>query len=514
MKLRATGLVTSLLFMAGCSVTPQKLTLNEMNAINAQDRAAIESQIQPIQGELSLEEAIARALKYNLDQRLRMLEQSLAAGEMEAGRFDMLPKLLANAGYDWRDSYSQRWEAPNDTPVDFDTTGPLPTISLDPEHTTWDLHLSWNILDFGASYYTAKQNANKLLIANERRRKAMHLLIQNVRQVYWRALAAESLSVQVRSTLDSAERALTDSEKLSNERVSAPETALRFQRNLLENMRLLESVERELAAARIELARLMGLAPGQAFKLIEPKSEISTLDIAMEDLEARALINNADLRVEVLNSKIAVDETHKAILKLLPGISFNYGTYADTDRYLIKESWRAAGVQVSYNLFHLLSAKSRLNLADQQEALAEAKRMALQMSVLTQVHLAVHQLNDTQKQYNRAASIAKVDRQLESLVQGGVAGRVASEQSKIAANVTTILSELRRYQAMSKYQEASGQLQATLGLEPAIGSLDTMSLDDLTLVIAPWVNGNIVDELHEKTSSKADVDVVSAGESI
>ena len=34
-----------------------------------------------------------------------------------------------------------------------------------------DLGLSWNVLDFGVSYYQSKQNADRLLVAQERRRK-------------------------------------------------------------------------------------------------------------------------------------------------------------------------------------------------------------------------------------------------------------------------------------------------------------------------------------------------------
>ena len=54
---------------------------------------------EPISGPLTIEEAIARALKFNLERRVRMLEEAVALGQYEAGRYDMLPKLLAQAGY-------------------------------------------------------------------------------------------------------------------------------------------------------------------------------------------------------------------------------------------------------------------------------------------------------------------------------------------------------------------------------------------------------------------------------
>ena len=45
---------------------------------------------------------------------------------------------------------------------------------------------------------------------------------------------------------------------------------------------------------------------------------------------------------------------------------------------------------------------------------------------------------------------------------------------------TAILSLLRRYQAMSQLYIAEARLQATLGVEPAIGNVFEISLSDLT----------------------------------
>lgn len=474
--------------LTGCAISPQDFSTTEMNLINQNDRLVAFADVVPHGEVVTLEEAIARALKYNLEQRVRMLEQSLAAGELEAGKFDMLPKLMANAGYSWRDNYGSRYSAPYTDPTDY-TENDFSDVDISSEkaHETADLVLSWSLLDFGASYYTAKQNADKLLIANEKRRKAMHTLMQNVRTAYWRALAAEQLSDRVRQTILDAEKALQDSIKLAEERVRAPDESLRYQRNLLENLRLLESVERELASARIELASLIGLMPGTRFKLQEPAAHAAPLGVDIEQLEARALLQNADLREQFFNARIAAQDTRKALLKLLPGISFEYGGYYDNDRYLIDEQWRAAGVKVSYNLFNLISAPSRMQATERNEALAEARRMALQMSVLTQVHLAQHQYNDALRQFGRADQIYKVDAQMEEIVRGRFQSKMAGEQARISANVTTILSELRRYQSMAKVQESIGRLQASIGLEPQLNSLDSTSLQDLQSQIRGWL---------------------------
>ena len=68
------------------------------------DATAIRKDVEPLPAALTLEEAMARALKYNLDRRARMMEEALALGQFDVSKYDMLPKLVANAGYSWRNN--------------------------------------------------------------------------------------------------------------------------------------------------------------------------------------------------------------------------------------------------------------------------------------------------------------------------------------------------------------------------------------------------------------------------
>jgi outer membrane protein TolC len=465
-----------LLSMGGCAVTPKPFAMDELARINQADREAARAGIPPIAGPLSLEEAIARALKYNLDHRVKVFEQSLSIGQMEAGRYDMLPRLLAEAGYAWRDKENTRLSL---NPVT-ETLSDIGYISSAKTHTTYDIGLHWNILDFGVGYYNAKENADRVLIALERRRRAMHSLIQNVRTAFWRAAAADKLGAQVRATIQEAEAALDNSRKVSDERVKSPNEALRYQRTLLENLRLLESVERELASARIELASLIGADPGSHIKLAEPlDAKPMQLDLAVDKMEEIALTHNADLREQHYNARIAAIETRRALVKLLPGLSFDYVYRHDDDKYLVNQRWQDAGLQVSYNLFNLLSGPSRMKAAEMGKQVAETKRMALQMTVLTQVHIARYQYDDALHQYERADSIYDVDNRLAKLSLSQEKSQMASNLERISASTTSILSSVRLYHAMAKVQEAASRLQATLGLEPEIGSLDDADLPTL-----------------------------------
>ena len=468
---------------AGCSTLPEAFSTGEQRQLAQADRSAAQQGVEPLSGPLTLSEAVARGLKYNLEHRSRMMEQALALGQADLSRFDMLPKLVASAGYSERNNDSIR------RATDSVTGKPSlanPYISSDREHTTSDLGLTWNLLDFGVSYFNAKQNGDRVLIAAERRRKAMHNLIQDVRSAYWRALSAQLLESEIRATIALAESALGDSRQAESERIRNPIDALRYQRTLLENLRVLEGIRQELSAARIELAALINLPPGTAFRLAEPAAGEATPKfeaLPIERLEETAIDNNADLREQLYNVRISAAETRKSLLKLFPGLNFSSARKHDDDSYVINQSWRETGVQLSWNLFNLLSAPTVMNLAEASETLAAHKRMTVQMAVLAQVHLARQQYENAYHLFERSDAIWKVDQRIFEHSANRETAQTQSKLERIANNTAAIVSLLRRYQALAQVHAANGRLQASLGLEPRVDDLNAVGLGELTRVV-------------------------------
>ncbi len=465
--------------LTGCSTLPTPFTSEDQKQIAADDRKAAAANVEPLNDRLTLADAIARAIKYNLDHRTRMMEEALAIGQLDLGRYDMLPKLVASAGYQWRDKDLVTNSKDSVTGL---PSLANPYISSDRSHTLTDLALSWNVLDFGVSYYNSKQNADRVLIAAERRRKAMHNLIQEVRTAYWRAASAEKIEKDLRETIKLAESALADSRKIEQERIRDPLEALRYQRTVLENLRILESIQQELAAAKIELAALINLPPGTQYQLSTPTAaelKPAALPLPVEQMEDIAIARNADLREQFYNVRIAVAETKKSMMRMFPGISFNYSLRHDTNSYLIHNSWQEAGAQISWNLFTLLSAPAAIKFNESNEKLAEHRRMATQMAVLAQVHLARQQYENAYRLLDRADSIYTVDQRIFEHSKSREDAATKGRLDLIFSNTSAIVSLLRRYQALSQLYAASSRIQSTLGLEPEIGSLNDTSLSDL-----------------------------------
>jgi outer membrane protein TolC len=259
--------------------------------------------------------------------------------------------------------------------------------------------------------------------------------------------------------------------------------ALRYQRQLLENLRLLEAIEQELSSAQVELASLINAPLGQPIPLaLSPVSNVGgqALEVPLARMEDTALANNPDLRESHYNDRIAREEVRRTLVRLFPNVSFNYGLKYDSDSYLVNRNWQEAGLNLSFNLFNLLTGPTQVKLAEAGVALADQRRVATHLAVLTQVHLARLNLANARGQFDRADAIYNTDSKIAAVSRNRLQAQAQSKLDVVSNETAAILSLLRRYQALAQVHAAENRLMATVGLEPEIGSTSETSLKDLT----------------------------------
>lgn len=202
-------------------MTPKPLTLQEVKEQSARDLFQALDEQEPVTGPIDIYEAMARAIKYNLESRLKLLETSLAAQQHTVAKFEMLPKMVASAGYDFRDNYS----GSSSMALTGSTAGQeslVASTSQDKEHVSSDITVMWNVLDFGLSYVRAKQQGDRILIAEERKRKTIQNIIQDVRIAYWKAACAELLLDDMHLLLKETEKALEQSRLIEKKQLAPP----------------------------------------------------------------------------------------------------------------------------------------------------------------------------------------------------------------------------------------------------------------------------------------------------
>jgi outer membrane protein TolC len=467
---------------------PEPMSPEEVARRNAESLRLVALQDEPMPATLSLEWAFARALKFNLDRRVKKMEAAIALGQFDLAKFDTLPKLTAEAGYsnrsnesivNSRDSVTGRPSLSN------------PSISNDRIHTHASIGPTWNLLDFGTSYFGAKQAGDRALAVAERRRKATHLLLAEVRSAFWRVAVAQRLAPEIKQALADGEAALGEARRMESDRLRPPAESLRLQRALLEHLGQLESLEQELSVARVELASLIGAPVAAGYVVSEPSFVLprNLLEFPPEEMEQLALANNPDLAMALYDVRIAQQETHKAITKLFPSVTFEYQLHHDTDSYMINDTWQTAGARISFDLFRLASLDRDLEVIALAEDLAKRKQMATMMATVAQVNLSRIEYRLAYRAFERAEQTAGVDVRLREVFLAQAREEVQSRLEIVAARTNAILSVGQRYRAMIQAQAAIGRMQSILGLDPLLEPPMDIPTSELAMRLATYLQG-------------------------
>jgi len=399
------------LMVAACTSVPQPITNQEALNNAASVRAEISSQQEPVTQSISLYEAMARALKYNLDHNVAMMELDLAQSDFDLSRHDVLPQIVANGGY-----YGRINEAGASSLSLISGRESLePSTSTDRNVLSGDLTMSWNVLDFGLSKIRSEQLADETLIYEERRRKAIIQIMENVHRAYWRAVSSERLSNRLDALESDVNQAFDQSRSLYVSRKTAPMPALSYQRELNDIQSQAQSMSRTLKMAKMELAALMGLAPDQSFTLRMP--------------------------------------THD---KTPRGLAVNYDEMIDI----------ALRNRASWNLLKVFGTSTRKKKAAARHKLEEERGLAAAMAVMTQVGVSRTRYESLLEEYQTANQGTQVQTDILNQIEALSQASATSRQTLVRERMNALISEARRDTVHAELKEAAAQIYSSLGYDP------------------------------------------------
>ena len=466
-----------LVLLSGCgSVKPEPLTQDEIAARVNNDRLNMYRDQQPLSGPLTLSDAMARALKYNLDYRLKLMETALSRGLLDVSRQDMLPKLMTDAGYRWRDNDS----GGTSIGIEDRVVSLRPSTSEERDHYLADATLSWDVLDFGMSYYRAKQQADNVNIAEERRRKVLQNIVQEVRDAWWRALGAQRLLDEAQPLAENIQIALNKTREAERAGILPPVEGLEYQRALLDAVSLLNQKRQEMQMAKSELAALLNLPPNTDFKLQDVTNPaLSQVPTQLDSLEQMALERRPELREEDYKTRIDVLETKRQIASLFPNLNLFGGISYDSNQYLYNSSWIQGGMGVSMNLFKLLGAPAINRTNDARLQTDEARRMALSMAILTQVRVSVERYKLAVYDLQIAQESARVDQRLASISRASASNSLSSELESLRTQARSVVSRFQEAASYAQAQSAYGRVLNSVGavlLPETVKNTDLASL--------------------------------------
>ncbi len=467
----------AVLLLAGCSVSPEPTTPAERQGRVARDQTLMFVRQEKISRPLAFSDVLARAYAYNLEHRLKLMEDALAEGQLDLAYYDMLPRLTAAAGYNSRNN------DPGGTALNLRTgvVGTDVSVAQERQHHTEQLSISWNMLDFGLSYVRAKQQANQVLIAEERRRKTLQNITQDVLTAYWRAVAAQRHVADVERLLTRAEEAMRSAQTIEKQRLMPPMQVLVYQRGLIEIVQQLRARRADLEMARTELAALMNLRPGTRFSLADPGQVPMPAVPAYSEvtrLEDVALLNRAELREEDYRARNNLLDARRNLLSVLPAIQVETGLRYDSNKYLYNNGWMDSGINLSFNLLRAFSLPAVQRQQALQSEVDDMRRMATTMAVLAQVRIATEQYRQAVQDYQLTQQLDSVDQRIKAQMTAAVKSASETELELIRVDVRAVLSGLQRDYAHASMQSAYARLLNSLGADLSVAD-SGRSLQDL-----------------------------------
>jgi outer membrane protein TolC len=477
--------VSLALSLAACgTVKPVAFTPEVKKERVTTDLAKMYEEQEAVSKPLSFEDAAARALKYNLDYRLKLAEQAFAMNMLDVSRYDMLPKMLVGAGWMNRNNDS----GGTSVGIQSGVQTLSPSTSSERTHTSANAELSWSILDFGMSYYRSQQRADSYLIADERRRKVIQNIMQDVRIAYWRALGAQRLMPRVDALLVRAEAALTKSRQIEDQKLMAPPTVLAYQRALIDATTLLLQRRKELEQSRSELIALMNLSPGMSFTLADTSNEpLPALPTNVDELERLAMEMRPEVNEEAYKKRITLNDLKVAQLSMFPNLSANIGFSQDSNKYLYNSSWIESGLRLSWNLMKLPQWPALKRAIGNQATVDDLRRYAQGMAVLTQVRIGVQNYGLSRVEYQMADQSASVDSRLLNYTRSAVKASTEGELEVIRAESRALLTEYQKSAAYAQAQAAWGRMYNSVGLDVLPAALEATTVDGLSKAIKDTV---------------------------
>jgi outer membrane protein TolC len=475
-------LLVAVAALSGCAIEPEPIKANERLASMLEDQKEIYTKQEPITAPLTFYDALARALKYNFDHRLTMMEAVLQDTQLDVATLNMLPRLAINAGY------LDRQAQLGSSSVDYfnrDRSAQLAqySTSQDASRGVADLAFTWNVLDFGVSYYQAKQQANRVLIAQERRRKVVNNLIKEVLNAYWGANIADRLLPKLDPVLTQAQHALELSKSVEVNRLQPPLSVLEYQRSLLRIIDQLKKLKADLLVAKPKLAGLINAPMHSDFKLAQPKQtpEPPVLKATMVELENLGLFYRPELREEMYQERISHDEAWKEMLKVLPGLTIPISANWDSNSFLLYNMWMEAGARTTFNLVNLLAAPKMWKSAQTQIEVAKTRRRALSVATLVQVNVSYLQYMKALDSYHSADELNKVDQGIFKVVTDTTESDAGSELERVHAATAALASQLEKEQSLSEIYAALGNIYASIGIDPAVDNIENVTVRTLSV---------------------------------
>ena len=448
-------------------VTSSVNTLNTSVQVQGPYAGSVAGTAKPFSGKLSLREAVARGLEYNLGTEGLTQAMRQARGQARVARSSLLPNLN---GY-LREAVQQT----DLTALGFRFNIHFPGISIPSivgPFNYFDLRatLTQTVADLTA--LNNYRSAQELVKANEAAlRDARDLVVLAAGGAYLQVMAAEARVRSAQAQIDTAQALFKQTQERRAVGLNPQIDVNRSQVQLQTQQQRLMSLENDLAKQKINLARLVGLPVNDNYEITDDIPYSPAPDLTLEQALKQAYENRADLQsaeAQVRAAERARSATRWEHLPSLalsadygaiginPGQSHGTFTVVGTLRIPIWQGGRTEGetqeadAALGQRRAELEDVRGRIE-ADVRDAFLDLKTAANQLEVARNNQSVARQTLDLTRQRFEAgiAEALEVTQAQESVV--------SADLDYITSVFAHNLSKVALARAIGKAEERLGQ---------------------------------------------------------
>lgn len=408
---------------------------------------------QPI--ELSVTDAIRRALEHNLG----LLNAESAVTRAEGSRWNALADLLPNI--------SGRI-AENRQRINLAAFGfPLPpgTPSLVGPFNVFDarVNVSQTVFDRRAME-EARAQGHVLRAAEHSVKSARELVVLVSANLYLEALAATARLESVQAQLQTAQAVFDQATDLKAGGLVAGIEVLRADVQLSTQQQRTTAARNDLEIAKLRLARVIGLPPGQAFTISGELPFVPVPDMTLEAALERAYSTRPDYLAAQERLQAAEAQRSAAAGEYLPSVRVNadYGAIglAPSDA---KATYTVSGV-LNVPVFNGGRTRGRLLQADADLRIRQSELADLRSGIDFDVRSALLDLQATAEQLNVATRARDLSAEQLTQARDRFAAGVSSNLEVVQAQEAVATSSERYIAALHGYNVAKALLARDLGI--------------------------------------------------
>ncbi|KFA98537.1 TolC family protein [Vibrio sp. ER1A] len=467
-------LVVMVVLLAGCSVTPDKVSDEQIELRVLQQLNWIQNTQIEINKPLTLSDAVILALKNNLEIEQARYKNLIGQSALNNAMFGFLPKL---------DSNSNRYVRNNDG-------GAVDVLPPARDKNTSSNTISWSSLDLGQAYLRAQQAGNDLLMEQQQQRRVMSRIVREVLSAYLVVSAMEQEVSISRQTLQTLGEMLKQAKALEQTELVDPLVLLQYQEQILSLRVQLQDVEQEFLSAKQDLMVLIS-APSLDIPL-EHKG-VNTLglnieDIALPELERFALYHRSDLMESMYQVRNAGLEIKRAWLEALPNFSVGYSSYYDSDPNLRNNEWFQVDLNLAIKVIELLTLPAKLDELEQKQALEKLTSLANAVAIIGQVRAANIDYQSDRLRLQIQSQREKTLKEIVQLRSDRLSYELMDELEVYKAKVQLIIARVKKAQAHSKYQSSTLKMLEQVGVDLFPTTSNVASNEQFKQTVEAWLH--------------------------